>query len=516
MERYIRVLPKSRTYRWLSCSTMNNAPPAIAAPRLVPFMRTRWDTNQNIAEALEQKNYLNALYGTSTYIRDGLIGMQIHLILGRGAALLYRVEDVESMTYCFAVANAVAPGLQHLPEAEANAQVVTCLVQFLQTEITKRGLIEISENDWAKLTRAAREGVEAGPWANIAWIPRSRDQVKDMPYPEAVTKEEMTRVFAHLIAFGRKILVEEGPATMFAAAFLGFAKKGEITTRKLETVVAQMKDEIGYNMALTPQLIKAVWQHVGAYVPYEFLPQMFKAWETSTEVVSLRMRVTLQQAAWTGLTQYSTILQMVEEHPDFPWAKVASLLASDWAAFMKAVEVVGNDPYYGFKANIGDAAATKFLNLGYVAKEMVKKLGGREAGAITQYKGWITTPRCQATLDDMIKAWVPGGAAGPIVPDEQAVAALRTKLRNVRLQGQADPRPLPDHDGHPVNIPAAIALDPAADAPADQQMPGAGQPEDDAEAEGEGGDQEGDGEGDEDAPGNAAPGVPPPLPRRHH
>lgn len=455
---------------------MNNAQRVPAPQPPVPFMRTRWDTDRNIATALEQKNYLDALYGTTTYIPDGLIGMQVHLLLGRGAALLYRVEDVESMTYCFAVANAVVPGLTHLPEDEANAQVVSCLVQFLQAEVTKRGLIEISENDWARLTQGAREGVEAGPWANIAWIPRSRDQVKDMAYPVVVTKEEMTSVFAHLISFGRKVLVEEGPATMFAAAFLGFAKKGEITTRKLETVVAQMKDEIGYNMSLTPQLIKAMWQHVGAYVPYEFLPKMFKTWETSTEVVSLRMRVTLQQAAWTGLTQYSTILRMVDEHPDFPWGKVAAILASDWAAFTKAVEVVGNDPYYGFKANIGDAAATKFLNLGYVAKEMVKKLGGREAGAITQYKGWITTPRCQATLDDMIKAWVPGGAAGPIVPDEQAVAVLRTKLRDVRIRGHDDPEPLPDYDRLPVDIPAAVALPRGAEAPGDLQPDGGAQP----------------------------------------
>nr|WAS28111.1 MAG: putative nucleoprotein [Hebei mivirus 1] len=107
---------------------------------------------------------------------------------------------------------------------------------------------------------------------------------------------------------------------------------------------------------------------------------------------------------------------------------------------------------------------------------MVKKLGGREAGAITQYKGWITTPRCQATLDDMIKAWVPGGAAGPIVPDEQAVAVLRTKLRDVRVRGHDDPEPLPDYDRLPVDIPAAVVLPPGQEGPGEQQPEEGDQP----------------------------------------
>ncbi|QGW51124.1 nucleoprotein [Karukera tick virus] len=419
----------------------NNADRVGAAQALV---RTRWDTNQNIARALEQRTYLGALYGTSRYIPDGMVGMQIHLLLARGAALLYNADDIDTLTYVLAVANSVVPGLQHLEPAAADARVLACLTQFLKTEITRRGFIEVTEQQWAAWTAGAEEGRPAGPLANVAWIPRARNQVRNMEVPRAATPDEMNRVFGCLLSAGRQVLVDEGPGTMFAAAFLGFAKKGDITTRKLESIIAQMHEEVGYTMSLSTEVVRAMWHHVGVYVPYELLPQMFRAWEEATETISLRMRVTLQQAAWTGLTQYSTILRMVEDHPDFPWARVAGLLASDWSAFMKAVDTVGNDPYYGFKANVGDAAATKFLNLGYVAKEMMRKLGGREAGAITQYRGWISTPRCQATLDEIIRDWVPGGDTGAVAPDHAAVALLRQKIRVSRGEQLDVPAGIPE------------------------------------------------------------------------
>lgn len=134
---------------------------------------------------------------------------------------------------------------------------------------------------------------------------------------------------------------------------------------------------------------------------------MFATWEEEMEALSMRMRVTVQQAAWTGLTQYTTILKMFKEHPGFPWGTIAALLPTDWENFSKAVTAIGNDKYYGFKQNIGVAVTTGFLNVGYVAKEIMVKVGGREGSAITQFKGWITNPRGKKAIDDIISKWDP-------------------------------------------------------------------------------------------------------------
>ncbi|KAL3226807.1 hypothetical protein MRX96_024634 [Rhipicephalus microplus] len=283
---------------------MAQANPRVQA--LNQFQRTRWDTNEVIARAFKQRNYLEQLYRTTTYIPGGAIGLQAHIIVARGAAILYRAEDIESLTLCLAVANGIAPGLTHLPVEAANARVVRCLVQFLQTEITKRGLVEVSEAKWVELTqpRSEQPPHPKGVLADIAWLPKARDQLKNMAVPDRVGDTDVAQILSALNLCGRRFLTVEGVNTLYAAAFLGFAKKGHITARKLEAVLAQMQEEIGYTMSLTPQIIKDMWNYVGSHIPYDVLPQMFKTWEEATEL-PLRMRVTLQQAAWTGLTQYA-------------------------------------------------------------------------------------------------------------------------------------------------------------------------------------------------------------------
>lgn len=205
---------------------------------------------------------------------------------------------------------------------------------------------------------------------------------------------------------------------------------------------------------MTPQMIKGVWTYVGAHLDVAQFPFMFRTWEHEMSEISLRMRITLQQAAWTVLTQYSSILKMFREYPGFPWARVAALLPADWENFRAAVEAVGGDAYYGFKANVGPAAATNFPSLGYLAKEMIKKTGGREGSAIEQYKGWIQQPKAKESLDALVTAWNPAGPAGALEPDEAAVEALRGTLA-------AHPVLPPVAPDEPVPEPAAPQVPPA-------------------------------------------------------
>lgn len=174
---------------------------------------------------------------------------------------------------------------------------------------------------------------------------------------------------------------------------------------------------------------------------------MFKNWETEMADLSLRLRITLQQAAWTGLTQYTTILKMFTEHPEFPWGQVAAILPADWANFIKAVKAVGEDAYFGFRPNIKEAAAANFLSLAYVAKEMMVKIGGREGSAIGQYRGWISNPRGRTALDKLVAEWDPSGVkVENLKPDEGAVERLLAATRGDDGPSDDDDQP-PDQPG---------------------------------------------------------------------
>ncbi|KAH7969009.1 hypothetical protein HPB52_013607 [Rhipicephalus sanguineus] len=61
----------------------------------------------------------------------------------------------------------------------------------------------------------------------------------------------------------------------------------------------------------------------------------------------------------------------------------------------------------------------------YVAKEMMVKVGGREASSITQYKGWISVAKSKAVLDQVIAEWDPAGRGADVAPDYAAVNTLQ-------------------------------------------------------------------------------------------
>lgn len=197
-----------------------------------------------------------------------------------------------------------------------------------------------------------------------------------MAVPDAIDEADIEVVLRIIRTAIRPISEKRVPTLLFAATFIALAKKGDISQRKMEAIISELETDLGYCVEMTPAMIKGVWTYVGAYLDVTQFPYMFRTWEHEMSTISLRMRITLQQAAWTGLTQYSTILKMFREYPGFPWAQVAALLPADWENFRQAVEAVGGDAYYGFRANIGPATATNFLSLGYLAKEMIKKIGG--------------------------------------------------------------------------------------------------------------------------------------------
>lgn len=405
-------------------------------------VRNRWDTEEIVALAFlntsNPASLVDALYTRSVIIPAGIPGRQTHILVARGDALYHRVEDVESTTMCLAVANALASGLNLLEPDDANTRVRQAVREILRREVFRRGLINVTPEVWQGWMRSAEGAHAAGILNPIPWLPQEREELRQFEWPDRpVDNGQIRMLLEQLITAATPFLRDLGVITLFAYAFLGFAKKGIISQRKLDAVINQIESETGKRLDLSVGIIKDMWQKVGAHIPYRSIPPMFRTWEAEMGESCLRMRIILEQAAWTGLTHYTTILKMFTDHPGFPWAKVAALLPRDWANFLAALSAVGNDAYYGFQQNLGDAAATKLASLGYVAKEMMVKVGGRDGRAIIQYKGWTSNPLRKTALDAIIAGWDPTGNAANLVPDLAAVPELCNRLRRVHEQGQA-------------------------------------------------------------------------------
>lgn len=228
-------------------------------------------------------------------------------------------------------------------------------------------------------------------------------------------------------------VLRRGGQFLYTVAFLALSRRGEMTHRKLQSVCSQLQEQFNSQIELEQSLIRYVYQQIGPLIPEEVIRDMFDTWADDMKDLSMRLRVTLEQSAESGLTQYHTIRKALLEFPDFDWATIAGLLAQDFQNFRAAMTAVGDDRYYGFKKDLGPAAATKFPSLAWLARGLFVKKGGPEAVALQQFRGWIGAPLHERRLQTMIDAYDQGTGI-EVGRNEEASTAL---LAEVRLNARA-------------------------------------------------------------------------------
>lgn len=138
-------------------------------------------------------------------------------------------------------------------------------------------------------------------------------------------------------------------------------------------------------------------------------------WNRQIPVTALRLSLTVQQAAGGGMTCYFTIKEAMRTYRNFAWAGISLLLPTDWNNYYAAVRLVGNNVYYGFNKDLGAAKSTLYKNLGWVAKELLLKVGGNTA--ISRYAVWPARVPNMTALDQLIDAYVASRATA-VGPDE--------------------------------------------------------------------------------------------------
>lgn len=119
---------------------------------------------------------------------------------------------------------------------------------------------------------------------------------------------------------------------------------------------------------------------------------------------AVRMKTTVQQASWAGLTSMVVIGRAMILYPDFLWDNINNAFPNEFNAFFAAGTVVGGDIYYGFNKNLEAIKSTLYKNLSYVCKELF--INGNCEESLKNYRGWTNHPREKATLDLMIAEYI--------------------------------------------------------------------------------------------------------------
>ncbi|CAN7944361.1 unnamed protein product, partial [Ixodes pacificus] len=159
---------------------------------------------------------------------------------------------------------------------------------------------------------------------------------------------------------------------------------------------------------MTIESITYTFLQVGTKIPHEHLGSVFSAFqEHMTTVWNIRLHVTLQQAVGSGLAGLRLIKRAINVHPLFPWDQVANILPTESLRVAAAFRAVGNDLYYGFKADLGPARSALYPRYVWICQTLLMRHNAGDERTLRDCQGGRRVVPNQDTLMQLIEAYVP-------------------------------------------------------------------------------------------------------------
>nr|WAS28013.1 MAG: ORF3 [Lesnoe mivirus] len=387
-------------------------PPGFWNPRDTPFQRRL---------AFGGTSAIDQITGVHCEILDGCSETSLYAriaIMARGEAYLKTMTNIPKGTITLAIANAIAPALgeQVLQADEANLRGRKQIVEFLRREIGggKRELCVITPDIW-NTARNANGALHAIRWlgdhATLGTLARPADGSDLVGHYRTILDFLLQHPTSRLSTIG---------TVMYATLYISLAKQGNVSSQKLDRLNDDLKNTLGFELDLDGDTITYTYQQIGKRIPHEHLASMFEEMVGHMTEVNLRMQVTLQQAAGTGLTGLQIIKRALQEHPTFPWAKLSRMLPSETPKVAAAFDAVGNDPYYGFKPDLGAAKSTHYARYIWVCAKLLRANNSEDERTLRNYKGNVRGIPNQQAFDELIAGYTPPAPEGePQVADEQ-------------------------------------------------------------------------------------------------
>nr|QKK82918.1 hypthetical protein 3 [Umea virus] len=379
--------------------TATHTVPSTTELQLSPF-----DTEAEANAAWAKVNYLDRIVSAAVGILPPPDGtgrlFNMMFILARGEAWLKKAANRTAMTIAIAGANALGPNLPRLLEPQAKKAMANMVLAFLREEVSsKDDLVSISDDQYAAL-RATVEGGVGGPWSGITWLPSTRAGLQTME-GGVLVEADVRLLLDVMVAHGTRALDRCGPL-VYATMMLSLSKRGTITSTKLDKISSEIHQDLGYGLGLTEEAITLTYRVVGSKIPHGVIGKVIDHWSKVMDHLSLRMRITLQQAAGSGLTAVTTVKKAMATFPAFKWNQVFAAHPADVVCYKEALTAIGSDKYYGYKPNLDKAAGTRFRALVYVSKELLIKAGGPDGFSLKGYAGWPRSVRGQRELDELV------------------------------------------------------------------------------------------------------------------
>lgn len=246
---------------------------------------------------------------------------------------------------------------------------------------------------------------------NYPWTPEQIDTIT----PQRAVFIMM--FFAMFLRVSKRQLAIEN----ITLAYCALAKRGQVTDEFCSKIQSSVRDELGINLVLSQPAINALYKSYMTGVNELNAAQVFRNLDLMIPDIALRLKLTLQQASGSGLTLYIIIGRAMRIYYEFPWGRVNTLTSGELRNWQVARAAIGENLYFGFRRDMGEARSTLYKSLGYVARELLVKINGERT--LLRYAGLGGNIKNKNALDRLINNFTETyiAAEGIETPEERQV-----------------------------------------------------------------------------------------------
>lgn len=238
--------------------------------------------------------------------------------------------------------------------------------------------------------------------------------------PGAITDANYTEPFAEVVALLLDHLASKSTAkgramgcNLYTLMYLSLSKRGNVTNAKLASVNAAVAQETNLNCDLEADEIRVCGSVCVRYVSGDNAEAIMTGMATNMNAYSLRLRLLMDQTSRAGMTSYWAIREALRLFATFEWNEVSRFIPDDFVHYQAAVALVGNNEYYGFNTDLGEAKHTRYKSLAWVCIKLLIKFRGAEYGSLQNYRGTVAHPDREQDLQRLIDAYQPNVAPLP-------------------------------------------------------------------------------------------------------
>lgn len=264
-------------------------------------------------------------------------------------------------------------------------------------------------------------GSNSDPWSDAATVPpdhipteittpipgqnlvrRSIDNPRQWLFNPSILME-LLKLFVEKIEAEGLLLRGRGLAP---SLIIGFSKRGCITgsawtkiTRELEASHPALVGQMDRDRA------RSYYISFGSLVNDNNIGDLFTLWYSMIPGEAMRFKVTIDQARGSGLTGIESFQRAYVAYPTFPWYKIRRLYPQEFSIAIDALTIVGGNPYYGFRADLGIVKSTNYPGIVYTAMQLlILGLGDK---SLLSYGG-AKNPSHKLTVDNIIQQFLNG------------------------------------------------------------------------------------------------------------